>query len=291
MNAYELVTARIISKLEEGTIPWKKNWVSEEPQNFISKRSYRGINRLLTSIMGYSSKYWLTFLQARDLGLSVKSGMIATPIVFYTNYTTKKTDEKEPDDEDSEELPEKQPKKFPVLKYYSLFNLEQTDFDFSTLPVDNKNTIINNCDDILTNWKDCPAIVTKGHRAFYSVTTDCIHIPALSQFNSSPEYYATLFHEAIHSTGHKNRLNRKELQSISQFGDSLYSQEELIAEIGSSFLCDTAHIAQEVLDNQASYIANWLQSLRNDTSFVIKAANKAQKAVDFILNTHIENNE
>ena len=71
----------------------------------------------------------------------------------------------------------------------------------------------------------------------------------------------------------------------------MYSQEELISEIGSSFLCDTAHIAQEVLDNQASYIANWLQSLRNDTSFVIKAANKAQKAVDFILNTHIENNE
>lgn len=107
-------------------------------------------------------------------------------------------------------------------------------------------------------------------------------MPNRVQFENEEEYYSTLFHEATHSTGHKSRLNRPGMEHIS-FGSEIYSKEELIAEMGAAFLCTQTGIEHATIKNSAAYIQNWLEHLRNDKKLVLQAAQKAQKAVDYIL--------
>lgn len=87
----------------------------------------------------------------------------------------------------------------------------------------------------------------------------------------------------IHSTGHKTRLNREGVTGKIAFGSENYSKEELIAEIGASMLSAQVNIDTAIIDNNASYIANWLKALRDDKTLIVKAAQKAQKASDFVL--------
>ena len=107
-------------------------------------------------------------------------------------------------------------------------------------------------------------------------------LPLVDQFRNTAEYYGTAFHELTHSTGHESRLNR--LHTVAAFGSEDYSKEELIAEIGAAALVN--HAGLETADsfkNNAAYIQNWLQALRNDKRFIVSAAGKAEKAVDMIL--------
>ena len=44
-NVYEIVTERILEKLEQGTVPWDKPWAGGGcPQNLVSGKEYRGVN-------------------------------------------------------------------------------------------------------------------------------------------------------------------------------------------------------------------------------------------------------
>ena len=75
MKIEEIITARIIDKLEQGTIPWHKPWTGgEAPKNLITKKEYRGVNVFILNAMGYSSPYWVSFKQAHELGGVVKKG-------------------------------------------------------------------------------------------------------------------------------------------------------------------------------------------------------------------------
>ncbi len=104
----------------------------------------------------------------------------------------------------------------------------------------------------------------------------------MQQFAATAEYYSTLFHEMTHSTGHKSRLDR--LEKTAFFGSEAYSKEELIAEIGAATLVN--HVGLETPEsfrNNAAYVQNWLQVLKNDKRFIVSAAGKAEKAVNLIL--------
>ena len=104
----------------------------------------------------------------------------------------------------------------------------------------------------------------------------------MQQFTAAAEYYSTVFHELTHSTGHKSRLDR--LEKTAFFGSDAYSKEELIAEIGAATLVN--HVRLETptsFKNNAAYIQNWLQVLKNDKRFIVSAAGKAEKAVNLIL--------
>ncbi len=108
-------------------------------------------------------------------------------------------------------------------------------------------------------------------------------MPKLEQFTSSNEYYSTLFHEMTHSTGHCSRLNC-ELEKIAGFGSEEYSKEELIAEIGSAYLCEVAKIAtKKTINNSVAYLQSWIKVLKNDKRLIISASGQAEKAVNFIL--------
>jgi antirestriction protein ArdC len=109
------------------------------------------------------------------------------------------------------------------------------------------------------------------------------------RFERAESYYATLFHELVHATGHESRLNRVTLTEKAGFGSNPYCKEELIAEMGAAFLCGQAEIAERTIDNSAAYLNGWLDQLRSDKTLIVQAAAQAQKATDFILgNGHEE---
>ena len=272
-SAYQVVTDKVIELLEKGTVPWQMPWKqSMEPTNFVSGRQYSGINRFLLSIMGFASPYWLTLRQANQLGGRIKGGQQSMPVVFW-NWI-------EVEDKETGEIKEK-----PFLKYYRVFNAEQTTgITFPDLNIDQTEfTPIERCVNIVSGMHGAPEIQHEMQSAWYSPARDIINMPKPESFDQPEEYYSTLFHELTHSTGHKDRLARESLTAKAKFGTTKYGKEELIAEMGATFLCSEAGIDNTTINNSAAYIEGWLKRLRKDASIVVQAASQAQKAVDHIL--------
>lgn len=172
----------------------------------------------------------------------------------------------------------------PMLRYYNVFNLDQIE----GIEVSDDQTIvftpIERADTVVAGYPKAPPIRHEGSRACYSPPLDTIYMPLKETFISVENYYSTLFHEMVHSTGHKSRLGREGVMDSIGFGTETYSKEELIAEIGSSFLCAETGIERTDLDeNTTAYIQNWLTKLKGDKKFVVMASAKAQRAVDWIL--------
>ena len=124
--------------------------------------------------------------------------------------------------------------------------------------------------------------MTAASRRIYRPATDSVHLPERTRFASCEEYYSTLFHELSHSTGHSNRLDRKLDSDPKPFGSADYGKEELVAECSAAFLCSHAGIQPAVINNQASYLAGWLKTIKADKKLVISAAGQAQRAADWI---------
>jgi len=226
--------------------------------------------------------YWLTYKQAVALGGFVKKGEKSSVVVFWKMLDSKT-------EKDSKGVP----KKVPMLWQYNVFNLDQTE-GIEAPKEDEKLefTPIEQADKIVTGYtfRDGPAVLEQGQQACYSPTQDTIYMPAKETFVGIPNYYSTIFHEMTHSTGHKKRLNR--IQEDHCFDSDSYSKEELVAEIGASFLM--AETGIEVDDSQKqseAYIAGWLKKLNSDKKFVVVAAGKAQHAVDLIMNRYQKKEE
>lgn len=268
----EIVTNKIIEQLDKGVVPWKKPWTGGFPINFVSKRPYSGINVLLLTISPFSSPFWMTYKQAKEKGGYIKKGEKSTLIV-YRNTICKKEE-----NEDGEETT----KSYSLLRYYNVFNYEQTDGLENPFTEEEANEInpINCCEEVISNFQDKPIIKFEGTQALYSPSTDTIKSPKRQTFISAEAYYSTLFHELIHSTGHSFRLDRTSFKT--EFGSEPYAKEELVAEIGASFLCGYCSIENSTLENSAAYIAGWLKKLKDDKRFIISAASLAQKAVNYI---------
>jgi antirestriction protein ArdC len=275
MNAYvyQQITERIITLLAQGTVPWQKPWKARTglPRNLVSQKPYRGINVFLLLAMSYESPFWLTFRQALQLGGTVRKGEKSCPVVFWKQTTI-------------EDKASGEPQKIPLLRYYHVFNVAQCDgLKTGTGPVAEPVNGILKPDEIVAHMPQRPEIKHGMARAFYSPREDCVGLPVRERFERAEGYYATLFHELVHATGHDSRLNRVTLTEKAGFGSNPYCKEELIAEIGAAFLCGHAEIAERTIDNSAAYLNAWLEQLRSDKTLIVHAAAQAQKAVDFIL--------
>ncbi len=273
-DVYQIVTDRIIALLEQGTVPWRQPWADAGiPRNVVSKKPYNGINVLLLASLGYERNLFLTFNQVKSLGGKVKPRSRSHVVVFVKRVTM-------------EDIESGEPKQISLLRYYPVFNVAQCeDLPAKMLPVHLPNkSPIRSCERILKNMPSCPLIEEANEGAYYNRKHDYIMMPPKKAFGSVQQYYATLFHELVHSTGSEKRLNRKELIESKEKGGEHYSIEELVAEIGACYLKSFAGIGNEPLDNHAAYIANWLTRLKGDKKFVIYASGLAQKAVDYILN-------
>jgi antirestriction protein ArdC len=284
MDVYAIVTEKIINLLEQGDVPWRRPWTSTGlPRNLASKKPYRGINYFLLYASKYVSPFWMTHRQATQLGGHVRRGEESTIVVFW------KVDDAKPRTEDlaAEKTEEKTPRRF-LLRYYRVFNEEQCELPQAVLDKlpkmeTREHSPISACAEIVGCMPNAPEIQHAGSKAFYSVATDRVSLPSAELFTSAEEYYATGFHELIHSTGHHKRLARESILEATPFGSATYSVEELVAEMGAAYLCAESGISPAVIENQAAYISGWLKRLRDDRKLVVHAAAQAQRAADYVL--------
>ncbi len=230
VTAYDVITERITTLLAQGTAPWQKPWNVEQgqPRNLLSKKPYRGINLWLLNIQAYDSPFWLTFNQAKQLDGSVRKGEKSTPIVFWRVF----------DEEDADTADTGTTEKRFVLRYFNVFNIGQTD-GIKAQPIEkieHRHTPIEICEKIVGSYPNPPMILHGGTQAFYKPGSDEVHMPEPKTFSAVSRYYSTLFHELTHSTGHTDRLDRATLKDMVRFGDTSYAREELVAEMGATYL-------------------------------------------------------
>jgi antirestriction protein ArdC len=281
-KVYEIITSKIIEKLEAGVVPWHKPWgTAGEPKNLVSKKEYRGINTFLLGCAGYSSAYWATFNQIKEKGGKLKKGAKSEMIVFW------KPSEQKAGQKDGAEITEEGVSKRFILRYYRVFNLSDVE-GIETDEDKEENKIefvpLEKAEEITEGYKTKPPVKHEMQRACYFPSKDFINMPKKESFEAVEEYYSTLFHELAHSTGHKSRLNREGIEEqAAAFGSKTYSKEELIAEITAAFLCAEAKI-DGVFDNSAAYIAGWVKKFKDQPKMIVLAAAAAQRAADYMLN-------
>lgn len=271
---YESVTNKIIADLEKGAAPWVKPWRADSTadHNLVSKKPYSGVNRLILGMAGmqYASNTWATYKQITEAGGHVRKGEKGTHIVFFKPVT--KETRTESGDIETEQ--------FAVLKSYCVFNADQCEGLNLPAPatVSTEFDPIPHVEDRII--KTGAVIGHGGDAAFYMPSQDRIQMPNKSAFNTPANYYATILHELVHWSGADHRLARD--LSKGRFGNPAYAFEELVAELGASFLCQDHGIDGDL--RHAGYIGSWLKALRDDKTAIFKAAALAQKAADYINN-------
>lgn len=276
---YNEINQIVLDELAKGVVPWKKPWKSVNgltAHNGITKKPYRGINYFTTNIIachyGYNDFY--TFNQVKEKNAYIKKGEKGIKILY---YDVKRNDEGEFE--------------YAFVKYSTVFNRGQIE---GLKPIEktvantSKIEIVDRCETVIKEYKTCPYVLnTDNNNAFYNPHDDYINMPQKDLFNSTSEYYSTLFHELVHSTGAKKRLDRLTKTS---FGTSEYAKEELVAELGSCYLRNVCGIDDvETMKNSAAYIEGWSKKLKADNKFFITASQYAQKAVDYMLNVKQDN--
>lgn len=289
VDVYDAVTSKIMAALEAGTVPWHRPWDPSVgvPIKLSDGTPYRGINVLLlgleAQLKGYTSPYWGTYRKITELGGQVRKGEKSTLVTLWRPIKTEKL---------NPATGQSEAHSFLLLRHFSVFNADQADaaegktFRLPTAAERPTFAPIGEAERIFAGYFErdgSPALVTGiDGAAWYSPSRDVVSLPSRDAFESGEAFYSTAFHEATHSTGHKDRLAREGVLEGHPFGSGMYAKEELVAEMGAALLCGHAGIETQV-EASAAYIASWLKALANDHKLVIGAAGKAQKAVDHVL--------
>ncbi len=287
LNVYEQVTNRMIELLEQGVVPWKSPCLATVgfPKNFATGNQYRGINVFLLGSLRYTSPYFLTFIQAKELGGRVKKGERGGMVIKYGTYTK---------DIEGAQLERANEEERRFLKAYTVFNASQIEgIEFPKPVALPEFTPSERCDrarEIVAAMPQQPEIKEGTAIPCYRPSTDSVHMPERGYFDQEEGYYSTLFHELAHATGHQSRLGRKSLienNGIDATGEDrkVYAEEELVAEMSASFLNAHAGIMEAEMQNSAAYLQGWLTALKSKDAkgWIVKAAGEAQQAVDFML--------
>lgn len=290
-DVYAIVTERITEQLETGTVPWRKPWAAPGalPMSVTTGKPYRGLNVFLLGGMPYASQWWGTYKVLGERGGQVRKGERSSIVVLWRPIERKPADDnREPGEMTLADLDKP---KF-MLRYYSVFNVEQCDwadgmpakFD-APAPVSHEWDAVGEAESLANGYvtRGPQLNVKRGDAANYSPVADRVTMPERDQFDRPEGWYETLFHELGHSTGHQSRLARPGVCDPVKFGSHKYAAEELVAEMTAAYLCGMAGIERGVLDNSAAYIAGWLKALRDDRRMVVHAASQAQRAADLII--------
>lgn len=274
---YEAVTDKLVVLIEAGTLPWRRDWRDAFagaglPFNPFTRRHYSGINVVLLwaegMAKGYPTQRWATFRQVLEAGGHVRRGERGTRIVFYRTLDLK------------DETSDGETKKIPLLKSFTVFNRAQCDGLGEAESPPGPVAPFDRDERAETFVRHVGADVRfNGGRAFYRPLGDYIEMPQAELFQTQVAYYATLIHELTHWTGHTSRLDRLKLGE--RYGSESYAFEELIAELGASFICAELGLNSD-LPNHASYLESWLRVLRSDKRAIFRAAAAAATAADYL---------
>lgn len=283
-DLYARVTNAIHADLERGVRPWTKPWSAEHLAGRISRplrhnlEPYNGINVVLlwteACAKGFSAPIWMTFRQALELGGHVRKGEHGSTVV----YANKIVRTEAGDDGQDVERP------ISFLKAYTVFNVDQVEglpaeFYATAAPRLEPAERIDRSEAFFAALK--ADISHGGNQAYYMIGDDRVQIPPFESFVDPQAYYATLAHECTHWTRHPSRLNRD--FGRRRWGDEGYAREELVAELGAAFLCADLGLELEPREDHASYLASWLNVLKDDKRFIFTAAAHAQKAADYLM--------
>lgn len=277
----ESITQQIIDALTQGTTPWRRPWRHSKnaglPTNVSSKRRYTGVNPLILEISrirkGLQSKWWATYRQWQQLGTHVRRGEKGTQIIFFKPIVVEKNK-----DANGNQVE----KTIPLLRTFTVFNADQVE-GMEHLRVgygDDTDSVepevsFEQADELVEN---SGADIRFGANAFYDSRNDYIQMPHKHRFDG-PTYYETLFHEMAHWTEHPTRLNVQRTDE-----QNAYAMGELVAEIGSCFVCTELGIPlAEGLENHAAYVSGWLKALANDHSAIFRASTQANRITDYLL--------
>lgn len=280
---YSQVAESLIGLMESGEAPWTKPWIVRGrndpwvPRNGFYDRPYSGFNSLYLSCLmaqnSWSDPRFYTYDNAAAVGGQVRKDEKSTLVVY--NKRVSKRDKDDPDKVSS----------FFLMKYYRVFNVAQIDgIDaYEPIVVDEvePDDPFGVAAGLSADWFECSGVSLShgGDRAFYSPVADLIQMPEKSQFLGMFNYYHTLFHEVVHSTGNKSRQSRFEYDS---FGSDSYAKEELVAEFGAAMVCVNAGVPIERAES-ADYIRQWAARCKEDPGLLVTAVNAAQRAADLVL--------
>jgi len=220
---------------------------------------------------GYRLPSYLTFKQALELGGHVRKGERGTRVYFVKHLEVR---DDAAGDRSSTRI-------IPMMREYTVFNVDQCE----NLPdninagkpvrVRNPGTRDELADAFL---RSTGADIREGHgEAYYVPSRDFISMPAFDAFKGADHFYGTTFHELIHWTAHKSRLDR-DLKN--RFGSRNYGAEELIAELGAAFLCAEFGFDGDL--RHAGYIGHWIVLLKADKRAFFTACSQASKAADYL---------
>lgn len=283
-NVYQMVTDRIVEQMNNGRIPWHKPWSCEGDGhdvaiNYVTRHAYSVLNQWL---LGEAGEY-LSFKQINELGGKVKKGAKSRMVVFYTVVKPKNAEGEEAEDE----------KGYPILRYYNVFHIKDTEGIESKLDAEpkvrNTDEVIEVADAAIRLYVESQKTLTFQHnkpsdRAYYQLSNDTVVVPMFEQYKEAAEYYSTAFHELIHSTMTEARCDRRQKDGISFFGSKAYSREELVAEVGAAMLCSNYGIdSEKAFRNSVAYLQSWASHLKEDPRAIVTAASKAEKAARFII--------
>lgn len=294
-KAYEAITSDLIALIKENDeLPWSKPWSSRFPKNPVTGTEYSGYNRMIlgwiTSAKGYDTPRFVTFKQAKKEDGHVRKGESASKVIYW-NVKAKDTKEGEwLSDSERDDLKDRLSKEefdervdtVPILRYFSVFNLDQCEGLNDLYPEEGEENEPfedpEKYENMLINYDGGPDFEEGGNRSYYSISEDTVHLPSRTQFESFGGWFHTLAHEAAHSTGHENRLNRDLTGNMRK---ESYSREELVAELSAAFISADEGINYS-RSNEASYIDGWLNKLEEDEKAIIFASSRAEKVVEFI---------
>jgi len=281
-SLYGEVTARIITELEQGRLPWVQPWDASKcpctmPHNAASERNYSGINVLILWAagleQGFGSQRWVTYNQAVKAGGHVRRGERGTVICYADSFTPKGEAERAGNED-------REARTVSFLKRFTVFNVDQCE----GLPHDLLGTPTS-IDPVLA-VEQADAVIRGsgadfrigGGEAYYAPGQDFLAVPHQIAFHAGIDWYRTALHELGHWTGHASRLNRDQTGA---FRSVEYAREELVAELASAFTCASLGIQPTV--RHADYIGAWLEVLRADEKAIFRAASAASKAADYLL--------
>lgn len=271
---YEQITNQIIEKLNAGVRPWTKPYEGggfSMPKR-VTGEYYKGINVVVLWLTaeqhGFTSPYWMTAPQAYKLGGSNK-GQKSAARVMVSKPQTK-------EDADGNEYTYRMTKFMPVFNVDQITGLPDNFYSKPSIPA-NPDGRIDDVDRFISSID--ANIQTSNGTPCYIPHLDRICMPDFAAFRSALDYYSTLTHEVVHWSGHESRLDRLNLKNKKG-----YAFEELVAELGASFLMAHLGLEPTVRDDHAEYIGSWIKALSDDHKYIFQAAAAAQKAVDFINN-------